>query len=75
MGLFTLPRIRVRPFVFLAGGMGIAPFRSMLRYAADARTGHKGTLFYSSRVPEEALFLDEFYAIASKNPPVRLWPL
>ncbi len=72
MGLFTLPQDKSTPLCFLAGGMGIAPFRSMLRYAADARTGHKGTLFYSSRVPEEALFLDEFNAIASKDPSVQV---
>ena len=72
MGLFTLPADKSTPLCFLAGGMGIAPFRSMLRYAADARTGHKATLFYSSRVPEEALFLDEFNSIASKDPSIQV---
>jgi ferredoxin-NADP reductase len=72
MGLFTLPADKGTPLCFLAGGMGISPFRSMLRYAADAGTGHKATLFYSSRVPEEALFLDEFYGIASKDPSIEV---
>jgi len=69
-GLFTLPDSRERPLVFLAGGMGIAPLRSMLRYSADAETGHRITLFYSSRIQEEALFLDEFYDIAAKTPSI-----
>ncbi len=65
-GSFVLPADIDTPLVFLAGGMGVAPFRSMLRYAADAATGHTITLFYSSRVPEEALFLDEFGQIAAR---------
>jgi ferredoxin-NADP reductase len=67
MGMFTLPIDSATPLVFLAGGVGVAPLRSMLRYAADAGTGHRISLFYSSRVPEEALFLDEFEEIAAKH--------
>ena len=59
VGLFTLPKKTGRPLVFLAGGIGVSPFRSMMKYSVDASTGHKITLLYSSRVPEEAIFLDE----------------
>lgn len=59
LGSFVLPKETATPLVFLAGGVGIAPFRSMMRYTADAPTGHTVTLFYSSRVPEETPFLDE----------------
>jgi ferredoxin-NADP reductase len=68
LGLFTLPKETATPLVFLAGGVGVSPFRSMMRYAADASTGHKITLLYSSRVPEEAVFLDEFRRIAKGDP-------
>lgn len=67
LGLFTLPKSTAAPLVFLAGGIGVSPFRSMMRYAADASAGHTITLLYSSRVPEEAIFLDEFRSIAKQN--------
>ncbi len=68
LGLFTLPKGTATPLVFLAGGIGASPFRSMMRYSADTSTGHKITLLYSARVPEEALFLDEFRRIAEHDP-------
>lgn len=68
VGVFTLPQDTSTPLSFLAGGLGVAPFRSMLRYAADAPTAHRITLFYSSRAPEEALFLDEFQEMMNRRP-------
>jgi ferredoxin-NADP reductase len=67
VGIFSLPVDTDTPLAFLAGGIGVAPFRSMLRYAADAPTDHKITLFYSSRAPEEALFLEEFRQISASR--------
>jgi ferredoxin-NADP reductase len=58
-GALVLPTDTATPLVFLAGGIGITPFRSMCRYAADAKTGHRITLFYSSKTPEETPFLEE----------------
>lgn len=49
-----------RPAVFLAGGIGVTPFLSMSRDAAEKRLPHKIFLFYSNRRPEDAAFLDEF---------------
>jgi ferredoxin-NADP reductase len=68
MGSLLLPGELELPLVFLAGGVGVSPFRSMIRYAADAPTGHRITLFYSNRTPEETPFLDELLAIPSANP-------
>ncbi len=59
LGSFTLPQETSTPLVFFAGGIGITPFRSMVRYVADAPTNHRITLFYSGRVPEETPFLAE----------------
>ena len=67
MGSLTLPEDTATPLVFLAGGIGITPFRSMVRYAADAPTGHAITLFYSSRTPEETPFLDELQRIPEQH--------
>jgi len=57
MGNMVLPKETAAPLVFLAGGIGITPFRSMCLYAAEAGTEHVITLFYSSRTPEETPFL------------------
>jgi len=56
-----------RPAVFLAGGIGITPFRGMVRYAADVGVSHRHRLLYSARVPEELLFRSEFDAIARRS--------
>jgi len=66
MGTMVLPKETVTPLVFLAGGIGITPFRSICLYAAGARTDHVITLFYSSRTPEETPFLFDLQAAAEQ---------
>jgi glycine betaine catabolism B len=48
-----------RPGLFLAGGIGITPFRGMFRYAADTGDPQERRLLYSARVPEELVFQNE----------------
>ncbi len=72
LGSLTLPEDKTTPLVFLAGGLGIAPFRSLCRYATDAATGHAITLFYSSRTPEETPFLDELQRMPEQNSRLRV---
>ncbi len=67
MGDLVLPAQTTIPLVFLAGGLGITLFRSMCRYAADAKTGHAITLFWSNRTPEETPFLEELLQIPDQN--------
>ena len=66
-GPLVLPERTDTPLAFLAGGIGIAPFRAMCRYATDAPTEHDITLFYSSRTPEETPFLEELQRMPSQN--------
>jgi ferredoxin-NADP reductase len=56
------------PAVFLAGGIGITPFRSILRHAAQSRSPARMFLFYANRAPEEAPFLDELMQMERANP-------
>ena len=70
LGNFVLPEDTSVPLAFLAGGVGITPFRSMLKYAVDAGTDHRITLFYSSRTPEETPFLEELLKIPAQNPKI-----
>ena len=61
LGSFTFPEHPLeRRFVFIAGGTGIAPLRSMLWHTLLAeRDGHVG-LIYSVRSPEEFAYMQEF---------------
>ena len=58
-GSFVLPEDTNQRYVFLAGGIGITVFRSMLRYIAEEDLRHRVTLIYSNRDRESTPFLDE----------------
>jgi ferredoxin-NADP reductase len=58
-GSFLLPEDTSVDYVFIAGGIGITVFRSMLRYIADEGLPYRVTLVYSNRDRESAAFLDE----------------
>jgi len=66
-GSFTLHRDITRPAVFLAGGIGIAPIRSILQQATQERLPHKLYLFYSNREADDAAFLEEFESLTAQN--------
>ena len=74
LGTFTLPEETSNPVIFIAGGIGITPFRSMVRHIATEHTNHTVTLFYSNRVPGEAVFLDEFQSIAGTHENISFVP-
>jgi ferredoxin-NADP reductase len=57
-GSFTTHKNSAKPAAFLAGGIGITPFLSIVRQADRDRLPHKLYLFYSNRRPEDAAFLD-----------------
>ena len=71
-GSLTLHNDVTRTAVFLAGGIGITPFRSMVRRAAKEKLTHRIVLFYSNRRPEDAPFLDELQALEKENPNYKL---
>ncbi len=52
-----------RPVVFIAGGIGITPFRSILRQEAHAPTGRTIRLLYSNRNYAQATYFDELRAL------------
>lgn len=67
-GLLTLHPDTSRPAVFLAGGIGITPFRSILFQASRERLPHRLLLFYSNRRPQDAAFLSELRELEKQNP-------
>jgi ferredoxin-NADP reductase len=66
-GSFTLHKDAARPAVFLAGGIGIAPVRSILQLAAQQRLEHKLYLFYSNRATDDAAFMEELESLGTQN--------
>ncbi|HEY3132589.1 MAG TPA: FAD-dependent oxidoreductase [Acidobacteriota bacterium] len=73
-GNFVLQTNAARAAVFLTGGIGITPFRSMVLDAARNKLPHRLFLFYSNRRPEDAAFLDELRQLEEKNPNYKLIP-
>lgn len=68
MGSFTLHKNPAKAAVFLAGGIGITPFRGILRQAAKDKLPHQLYLFYSNRRPEDAAFLAELQNLSESSP-------
>jgi ferredoxin-NADP reductase len=61
-----------RPAVMIAGGIGVTPFRSMLRFATDTRLEKPLVLVYSSKTPEDIVFRAELDDLARRNHAIRL---
>ncbi|MBI4220920.1 MAG: hypothetical protein HY682_12305 [Chloroflexi bacterium] len=59
-GDFVLPRDLGQRLAFLAGGVGVAPFRSMAQYIVDGSRRCDIVLLYCCRRPDEFLFGDTF---------------
>jgi len=65
-GSLTLHEDAARPAVFLTGGIGITPFRSILMEAVRDQLSHEFFLFYANRRPEDAAFLEELSGLRGK---------
>lgn len=68
MGSFALHKNSAKPAVFLAGGIGITPFLSVVRQADHDRLPHKLYLFNSNRRPEDTPFLEALQILEKSNP-------
>lgn len=67
-GDFTLHKNEATPAVFLIGGIGVTPVRSMLAQATHDKTAHKITLLHANRTPADAPFAKDFEQFAKDNP-------
>ncbi len=57
-GEFTLPREKNTKLVFLAGGIGITPFRSMLKELIDKKEKRDIIIFYSVRSRDDLAYAE-----------------
>ncbi|MDF1496694.1 MAG: FAD-dependent oxidoreductase [Patescibacteria group bacterium] len=65
-GMFSVPEDK--KVVFFSGGVGITPFRSMIRAELLKKSDKQLTLFYSGRTIEDLIYHKEFLELAKENP-------
>lgn len=59
-GDFTMPEDTEKKLVFIAGGIGITPFRSMVKYLIDKQEKRSIVLFYANKTQDEIAYRDVF---------------
>ena len=67
-GDFRLHNDKLKPAVFLIGGIGVTPVHSMIAQATHDKTGHKITLLHASRAPVDLPLKTNFEQLAKDNP-------
>jgi ferredoxin-NADP reductase len=65
-GDFTLPADPSQKLVFLAGGIGITPFRSMLKYLLDTGQKRDIVLIYATKTEKEIAYQDILRAATTR---------
>ena len=61
-GDFTMPHDPNQKLAFIAGGIGVTPFRSMVKYLTDRREHRDIVMLYANRRFDEILYGDVFQA-------------
>jgi len=59
-GDFIIPKNNNQKLVFIAGGIGITPFRSMVKYLLDNKIKMPIVIFYSNKSKEEIVYKEIF---------------
>lgn len=71
MGIFVLNE-NANEIVFLGGGIGITPFRNMIKYATDKNLPIKLTLLYSNKTSADICYKDEWNIFEKQNPNLKV---
>lgn len=66
LGRFVLPAGKPRRHVFVAGGIGVTPYRSILRHELDTNGGIEVVMICHNRSQGEIIFRQQLDAIASR---------
>ncbi|MBI5005021.1 MAG: RnfABCDGE type electron transport complex subunit D [Candidatus Lloydbacteria bacterium] len=59
-GDFVMPKNKTQKLVFIAGGIGVTPFRSMTEYLLDTQEKRPVTLLYSNKTAGDIAYKDIF---------------
>lgn len=70
IGDFVLPKSREIPLVFVIGGIGIAPVRSIVKELSARNETRPMQLIYSASSPEELAFAETFEAFPMDFTPI-----
>jgi glycine betaine catabolism B len=66
MGDFVLPKHKATPLLFVAGGIGVTPMRSMVKWLQDTGERRNITLLYAASSADEFVFTDLFKSYGVK---------
>jgi ferredoxin-NADP reductase len=67
-GDYTLHKTETTPAVFLIGGIGVTPVRSIVAQATHDNSPIKITLLHANHTPDDAPFMADFERLANENP-------
>jgi ferredoxin-NADP reductase len=67
VGNFTLHTTPTLPAIFIAGGIGITPFYSMIKDAIHHQSPQRMLLFYGNQSQEDAAYLHELQQLSQEN--------
>jgi ferredoxin-NADP reductase len=71
-GTFLLDDKELGPHIFIAGGIGITPFRSIIKYLSDKKLKTQINLIYSDSTPQDMPFKKELEEMAKVNPNIKI---
>lgn len=71
MGIFTLKE-DAKEVVLLGGGIGITPFRDMIKYCCNKKLPLKLTLLYSNKTPADIVYKEEWAVFEKENPNLKV---
>lgn len=74
-GSLTMHRDPARAALFIAGGIGVTPFMSMLRQASRGETTRRLVLLYSNHRPEDTPWLAELQELERHKPEFSFMPV
>lgn len=65
-GDFTMPKDTSKKLLFIAGGIGVTPFRSMMKYLVDKGEKRDIVMLYTTPHPDELAYIPVFDEAESK---------
>ncbi len=68
LGNFVVPEDETRHHIFIAGGIGVTPYRSILRYALDVKKPIDAVMLYFNHSLADIVFRQELDEIARQMP-------
>lgn len=71
-GVFSFLNHDAKNLVFIAGGIGITPFISMLRYIYDKKLERNVTIIWGNKTAKDIAFKDELEKITSEMPSLKI---